>query len=242
MGLVFAAAYSDSYLSVTVVAEEFVGTRWFKRGLELLGASADQVLRGRRLVLESGMPLSPAAGMWRSGGSLLLALLPLVRLGGKVEAIVDADEAAMLADAAEPLGLHVSTKCGEESCMAILESSSSSRIPSHNLVSIDPDYLYPFTASLAAGGSIKAPYYYAEDPLLASSTGVLKVEDEALLASSPESLQHLPRSCSGLGPVQCAYLYGLHAYGYNTRPQGLELLDDRLPGFLAVAEEAGCLE
>jgi len=235
-GVVYAAMLHGQKLLLNLVAPEFVGWRWFRQSLALLGIRAEEVLRGTRLVLEDAYPRLTTAQPWRSGAAAVLALLPIARQGGKAELVIDSDEADKLAQLARQLGLSMKARCVGDVCEALLSTGGAEEALSHGEGQWDPDYLYPLVAGTARGGSIRAPYYYVEQP---SADSLLHFRDSHIV---PAGGVAATPACSGNSPLTCAYLYGLYAYGIlDSPPRGLEVLDDRLPGFVSLAQEAGCL-
>ncbi len=233
-GLVYAAVYAEARLAVSLVASGLAGYRWLRGSLAMLGIEAGDVLRGLRLVYEPGAgPRGGGFEPWRSGGAALMALLPLARHGGSVElrGLAEGD-AGLFVEAAGAAGLRAGLVggCGGRGCVVGVGAGGGvpGQVPARVLAE-EPDYLYPAAAGLALGGSLEAPYLCVEDPAVAGDRVEAGRVTGAGCGGEPSSL------------LACAASYGGYAYGSSPPPRGLGALDDRLPGFLALAEEAGCL-
>jgi len=239
--MVYAAVSRGQSLYVALSTSELVGWRWFKHSLGYIGLDADAVLRGYRLVLKhSERPTLHATSAWRSGATVLTAILPVKRLGGTIRIEnVDSDEWQDFTMAAAQLGLEVArSTCSATYCDAELRPGGGAASAHYEVGPDEPDYLYVYTAALAGGGSVHAPYFYVEDGGLAAAKNPLVVEGGFLTVKSGYSG---PISCRDGSPLLCAYAYGLYAYGAVKSPTGIEVLDDRLPGFASAAQQTGCI-
>jgi hypothetical protein len=240
-------------LAVTVPTRRPLGQRWLEAAAELVGLEPGAVVRGARLVYDARLPGAPVSSVapLRSPGAVLAALLPLARLGGRVEVTgFGPREAELASQAAGEMGLRAEPVCGEEGCRLSLEAAPPERPgPQGRLgaaARAEPDAVFPLAAyaAMLGGGEVEAAGLVYEgyvSPGRAVRLGSLEaVYEEGLLrVRRLDGGEEARGSCGD--PVGCALLLGEMAAGGLETLEGLEALDDRLPGFLALSQMAGCL-
>lgn len=249
-GLVYASILLEARLIVSLIASRIIGESWLAATLARLGVSYEDAVRGTRVSLDpSSVSLPPEKPGQLGGAAVLLAALPLAKGSGEIvlEKLPRPGLWAARAAAAQAGLVLEDAGCSDSFCTGVLrpaeEASREAGAGPSRIIQHDPDYLYFFVALYAArgGGAVEAPHlHYDAGDMAQVNLGGVRLTYEAPLLRIESGEDEGRLTCSS--PLSCAAAYGaLAAHGERAGPEGLEVLDDRLPGFLEVAEITGCL-
>lgn len=253
-GLIHASILLDTRLIVSLIASRIIGELWLAATLARLGISYEEAVRGTKIAFEPSLVSTSTVEPGQVGGaaSVLLAALPLAEGSGEIE-LVELPRSSLWAAkaAAAQAGLVLEDNaCNGGTCTGTLRPSreaalNGAQVRPARIIQYDPDYLYFFVALYAKerGGVVEAPHlHYEVGEVAESRLGDIRLTYEApLLRIERIEDREAKTRLVCTNPLLCAAAYGLHAGSGQGSIGGLESLDDRLPGFLEVAEVTGCL-